>query len=144
MRDRPRADTLRARPVRRRGVARPTLVDPPNEHVLEFLRGAFPAGISTVVLERVESYGMPVGREVFDTVLWTGRFLEASYPVPVRLVPRRDVKLNLCGLVRARDASVRVTVLDRFGGRSTAIGRKSAPGPFTGSQGTPGPRSRSR
>ena len=31
-----------------------------------------------VVIEKIESYGMAVGAEVFDTVLWAGRFAEAA------------------------------------------------------------------
>jgi hypothetical protein len=31
-----------------------------------------------VVIEKIESYGMAVGAEVFDTVWWAGRFAEAA------------------------------------------------------------------
>lgn len=84
-----------------------------------------------VVIEKVESYGMAVGAEVFDTVLWAGRFAEAAHRVPVVLLPRRAVKLALCGDSRAKDANIRQALLDRFGG-SAAVGRKAAPGPLYG------------
>lgn len=84
-----------------------------------------------VVIEKVESYGMAVGAEVFDTVLWAGRFAEAAHRVPVVLLPRRAVKLALCGDSRARDANIRAALIDRFGG-SAARGRKAAPGPLYG------------
>lgn len=84
-----------------------------------------------VVIEKVESYGMAVGAEVFDTVWWAGRFAEAAHRVPVVMLPRRAVKLALCADSRAKDANIRQALLDRFGG-SAAIGRKAAPGPLYG------------
>lgn len=91
----------------------------------------------TLAIEMVASYGMPVGREVFETVLWTGRFIQAwEFPDEVCLVYRQDVKLELCGTVRAKDANVRASLIDRFGpGRSKAIGTKRQPGPLYGVSG---------
>lgn len=84
-----------------------------------------------VVIEKIESYGMAVGAEVFDTVFWAGRFAEAAERVPVVMLPRRVVKLTLCGDSRAKDANIRQALLDRFGG-SAAVGRKASPGPLYG------------
>ena len=84
-----------------------------------------------IVIEKVESYGMAVGAEVFDTVWWAGRFAEAACRVPVVMFPRRAVKLALCGDSRAKDANILQALIDRFGG-SGAIGRKAAPGPLYG------------
>jgi hypothetical protein len=100
-----------------------------NDVLVRALRsGGLP---DVVVIEKVESYGMAVGAEVFDTVLWAGRFAEAAHRVPVVLLPRRAVKLALCGDSRARDANIRQALIDRFGG-SAAVGRKAAPGPLYG------------
>jgi hypothetical protein len=100
-----------------------------NDVLVRALRtGGLP---DVVVIEKVESYGMAVGAEVFDTVLWAGRFAEAAHRVPVVLLPRRAVKLALCGDSRAKDANIRQALLDRFGG-SAAMGRKAAPGPLYG------------
>jgi hypothetical protein len=100
-----------------------------NEVLVRALRtGGLP---DVVVIEKVESFGMAVGAEVFDTVLWAGRFAEAAHRVPVVLLPRRAVKLALCGDSRAKDANIRQALIDRFGG-SAAIGRKVAPGPLYG------------
>lgn len=105
----------------------------PNEDVAAMLRTAADhLLLDAVVIEQVESYGMPVGREVFDTVWWAGRFTEAARPVPVVMLPRRTVKLHLTGSPRANDGNVRMALLDRFGGRTSAIGRKAAPGPLYG------------
>jgi hypothetical protein len=100
-----------------------------NDILVRALRtGGLP---DVVVIEKVESYGMAVGAEVFDTVLWAGRFAEAAHRVPVVLLPRRAVKLALCGDSRAKDANIRQALIDRFGG-SAAVGRKAAPGPLYG------------
>ena len=100
-----------------------------NDVLVRALRtGGLP---DVVVIEKVESYGMAVGAEVFDTVLWAGRFAEAAHRVPVVMLPRRAVKLALCGDSRAKDANIRQPLIDSFGG-SAAVGRKAAPGPLYG------------
>ena len=70
----------------------------------------------TVVIEKIESYGMTVGAEIFATVHWSGRFTEAARSVPVVQLPRRAVKLAICGDTRAKDANIRQALIDRFGG----------------------------
>src|SRR5271154_6178097 len=79
-----------------------------NDQLLEFLRQrSFPwARDHTVLIEKIESYGMAVGEEVFTTVMWVGRFIEALHPTPVVLVPRKHVKLTLCGSMRAKDPNI--------------------------------------
>jgi len=84
-----------------------------------------------LVIERIASYGMPVGDEVFETVFWSGRFAQAWGRDWTRIT-RREVKLHLCGSARAKDANIRQALIDRFGGKEAAIGRKAAPGPLHG------------
>lgn len=85
-----------------------------------------------LAIEMIASYGMPVGREVFDTCLWIGRLVEA-WGRPFTLVYRRDVKMFLCGNNTAKDANIRQSLIDRFGpGKSAAIGTKKQPGPLYG------------
>jgi hypothetical protein len=77
----------------------------PNDELLELLRRVDRSSTlrpTSIVIEWIESYGMPVGREVFETVWWAGRFTEAAQPTPVVQLPRRDVKLHLCGSPRAK------------------------------------------
>jgi hypothetical protein len=91
-----------------------------------------------LAIEMIASYGMPVGREVFETCLWIGRFMEAweRRGGKVQLVYRRDVKLFHCESVRATDANIRASIIDRFGpGKAKAIGTKAARGPLYGMKG---------
>lgn len=103
-----------------------------NDEILPDLRDRWVAEPGdTVLIEKIESFGMAVGAEVFETVMWVGRFIEALHPTPVILVPRRHVKLTLCGSAKAKDPNIRQALLDRFGG-SAAKGTKAAPGPLYG------------
>ena len=106
----------------------------PNEQLLAILHNdVAPAtgDVQRVVIEKVESFGMPVGVEVFETVFWSGRFAEASRPIRVDRIGRKAVKLHLCGSMRAKDPNIRQVLLDRYGG-SAAKGTKRAPGPLYG------------
>jgi len=85
-----------------------------------------------IAIEMIASYGMPVGREVFETCVWIGRFKQAWIdPDEVQLVYRKDVKMHLCGTAKAKDPNVWQALLDLFGGES-AVGKKAAPGPLYG------------
>jgi hypothetical protein len=76
---------------------------------------SYPGSNSDVVaIEMVASYGMPVGKEVFETVLWIGRYWQAS-TFPVRLVYRREVKIHLCGSMKAKDSNIRQALIDMLG-----------------------------
>jgi hypothetical protein len=91
----------------------------------------------TVAIEMIASYGMPVGREVFETCVWIGRFQQAlESPGTAELVYRKDVKLHLCGSPRAKDGNVRQALIDLFpatgGGKTPQIGTKKQPGPLYG------------
>lgn len=89
-----------------------------------------------LVVEQVESYGMPVGVEVFETVWWSGVFVErwrsTRWHSAFRRIPRRACKLHLCGDSRAKDANIRQAIIDRYGGKEKAVGRKKSPGPLYG------------
>ncbi|MAH47126.1 hypothetical protein CMI37_14965 [Candidatus Pacearchaeota archaeon] len=94
-----------------------------------------------LAVEMVASYGMPVGRETFQTVLWIGRFIQAS-PVPHTLVYRKSagsipgIVWSLCKDAKAKDANIRRALLDRFpatgGGATPQVGTKKQPGPLYG------------
>ncbi len=94
-----------------------------------------------VAIEMVASYGMPVGREVFETCVWIGRLMEACikarhgyahlYENP-ELVYRKNVKTHLCGHTNAKDANVRQALIDRFAKTARGKGTKKEPDWFYG------------
>lgn len=103
-----------------------------NEELVEFLAATSVDRYDVVVIERVQSYGMPVGAEVFETVFWSGRFAQALSPAKVERMSRKTVATAICGSARAKDANVRQALIDRFGGKEAAIGLKKTPGPLYG------------
>ena len=99
-----------------------------NENVIELVR----AREAALVVEMIASYGMPVGREVFETCLWIGRFIEAAAGRHTKIY-RKEVKMTLCQSMRAKDANIRQALIDRYGpGKERAIGVKARPGPLYG------------
>ena len=101
-----------------------------NGDLLDWLPGL--AEGREVACEMIASYGMPVGREVFETCLWIGRFVQAVFPQPVTLIYRRDVKMHLCNSARAKDSNIRQALADLFGGNKACKGTKNQPGPLYG------------
>lgn len=102
----------------------------PNADVLKLLEAPPVLDLEFIAIEMVACYGMAVGKEVFETCLWIGRFMERACR-PVRLVYRKDVKMHLCQSMRAKDANIRQSIIDRFG----PIGTKREPGPLYGVKG---------
>ena len=110
----------------------------PNRDLLWVVENTMAA---TLAVESIASYGMAVGAEVFETAVWSGRFIQAwlsaglgeNEESGVRRVYRRDVKLHLCGSARAKDSNIRAALIDRYGpGKEKAIGRKASPGVLYG------------
>lgn len=106
----------------------------PNAEMLERVSTRVYA---TMAIEMIASYGMPVGREVFETCVWIGRFIQAWHdPEAVKLVYRKDVKIHLCGTTKAKDGNVRQAIIDLYppsgGGATPQIGTKAKPGPLYG------------
>lgn len=73
--------------------------------------------IYAVIIEKIASYGMAVGKEVFDTCIWIGRFYECSisYVGTIDYIYRKDEKINICGTMKAKDSNIRQALIDRFG-----------------------------
>ena len=92
--------------------------------------------LTAVVIERVASYGMPVGREVFETCEWIGRFTQTAtdQKIPVDYVLRQEEKLAICKSPKANDATIRKALIDRFATHDFANGKgtKKAPDFFYG------------
>ena len=113
----------------------------PNEAMVEKLRSL--NHFDDVAIEMVACYGMAVGKEIFETCVWIGRFIEAvesnlstGKRQPVTRVYRKEVKLTLCNSHRAKDANVRQALLDMYppigGGKTPQVGTKNQPGPLYG------------
>lgn len=84
-----------------------------NDSVLEMIRNA---GSDIVAIEMIANCGQVVGRDIFETVLWTGRFVQAYHnPYAVMLIYRRNIKMHLCGSMRAKDKDIRQALIDRLG-----------------------------
>lgn len=94
-----------------------------NEAFLEWLRAQ---RSYDVAVEMVACYGMSVGKEVFETCLIIGRIQEIcrANGMACRLVYRREVKIWLCGSMKAKDGNIRQALIDKHG----APGTKKAPG----------------
>jgi hypothetical protein len=82
-----------------------------------------------LAIEMIASYGMAVGREVFETVWWIGRFTQAYHkPEEVIRIYRQEVKLFVCKDTRAKDSNIRQGLIDMLG----PPGTKKNPGPTYG------------
>lgn len=90
-----------------------------------------------VFIERIASYGMAVGEDVFQTCFWIGRFqqqlvdLTSVEPILVKRIP---VKTHLCHTAKAKDSNVTQALVDRFtpGAANYGKGTKKDPGFFYG------------
>lgn len=117
-----------------------------NREVVKVIRKAvLDYNVDEIAIEMVASYGMPVGREVFDTCVWIGRFSqvasalfacanEAEEQEHIHYVLRREEKLDICHSPTANDATIRQALVDRFayGTRNYGKGTKKEPGFFYG------------
>ena len=129
-------DTIEAAPCRRDGELEGAIYQ--NQalaKMLAHMRWRAPEMAEVLAIERIASYGMAVGRTVFDTAWWAGRFCEAWDNTFVR-IERRTVKLHICGSGRAKDANIRQALIDRFpatgGGKVPQVGTRKCPGPLYG------------
>jgi hypothetical protein len=101
----------------------------PNEEMLSHISAAFDCNV--LACEMVASYGMAVGRETFETCVWIGRFIQTWAEHGNGdwcFVYRKDVKIHLCGSMKAKDANISQALRDRFG----EVGTKKNPGPLFG------------
>lgn len=88
-----------------------------------------------IAIEKIASYGMPVGAEVFDTCIWIGRFVQAiPNGIQPQFIFRKDEKMNLCQSMKANDATIKQALVDRFapGEKNYGKGTKKEPGWFYG------------
>jgi hypothetical protein len=100
-----------------------------NETMLEKCETAESA--ERCVIEKVQSFGKPVGESTFETVFWSGRFAQAFGPRRVDRIGRTAVKNHICHSSSAKDPHIRQALIDRFG----EPGTKKKPGLLYGVSG---------
>lgn len=113
------------------------MLDVINQICLEFTRKDWVIGERpNVAIEMIASYGMAVGKEVFDTCVWIGRFFQMfdDYGITPKLIYRKEEKITICNSPRANDSNIIQALQDRFayGVPNKGKGTKKEPGYFYG------------
>ena len=104
-----------------------------NEEIASWVDHELLCGDADVVaVEHLQSFGMPVGKEVFETAYFIGEIRslvkqEGGRPTFLP-VYRKEIVTHHCNNPRAKDANVRQAMLDRWGPQGT----KKNPGPTYG------------
>ena len=93
--------------------------------------------ITHVAIEGIQSYGMPVGKEVFETCYFIGRlqetFLREHGKFPL-MIYRKEEKICLCHSLKANDTNIRRALIDIYAPYTPNKGKgtKKSPGYFYG------------
>lgn len=106
-----------------------------NETLLREMQVGASFPLWRCAIEMIGHYGsgMSVGREVFDTCIWIGRFSQVWHDRQggdkfglsrTEYILRATVKAHVCGSAKAKDSNIRQALIDRWGGDSIAIGGK--------------------
>lgn len=107
----------------------------PNHDVLRWVQAG--QGAAVLTIEMMKARGMPTSNDEFRTLVWVGRFMQAwRDPEAVHLVYRNEVKLHICGSMKAKDTNIRAALIELFaptgGGKTPQIGTSKQPGPLYG------------
>jgi len=86
----------------------------PNEELLDILYKYTFVENDHLVIEMISCYGANVGETIFETVFWIGRFYEACDCKNKIRIKRKEVKMNLCHSMRAKDGDIRKALISRF------------------------------
>ena len=86
-----------------------------NDSLIEQIRQNPPEHVAS---ESIQSYGMAVGRSVFDTCFFIGEVIRTCKDagIPFTLYPRPEYTRRICGVGKVNDAVLRQALLLRFGG----------------------------
>lgn len=109
----------------------------PNEDLQMYIKCLRCDETDRAAIEMLQSYGMPIGRDVLDTAVWIGRFFETlkrkMYYEP-DYVYRKDEKTHICQDSRAKDTNIRQALINRFCTHDFKFGKgtKDDPDWFTG------------
>lgn len=95
-----------------------------NERALQFITENA-VNIDQIVTEMIASYGMPVGRNVFETCVMIGRIehLADALGIPHARVLRSEEKECICHHSQAKDSNIRRALIDRFAQHDLVNGR---------------------
>lgn len=76
-----------------------------------------PVHNADLAVESIQSYGMPVGREVFETAYMIGRIIQKARDggISYTLYPRPEYAKAICGTQKISDSILRQALLLRFG-----------------------------
>ena len=99
-----------------------------NEKLKEMLKNKWL--IDDIAVEMVGCYGMPVGKDVFDTCVWIGRFVEAIGK-EVTYIYRKDEKITLCNSMKAKDSNVKQALVNRYAKHDFRSGKGTQKNPDT-------------
>jgi hypothetical protein len=108
-----------------------------NEELMRKLEILTFKSIKHVAIEKIASYGMPVGETTFDTCIWIGKFELASelyLEITPKYIYRKEEKMNLCHTMKAKDSNIIQALVDRFAPNTPNKGKgtKKEPGWFYG------------
>jgi hypothetical protein len=93
----------------------------PNAELLDMI-DSVPRRARDLVIEDMAHFGpnIRVGRDVFETCKWMGRFEQANRGATY--LARTKIKTHLTGLASTKDKDVRIALIDLYGGEREAIG----------------------
>jgi hypothetical protein len=89
-----------------------------NHNLLDLIK-ALPFKVTEIdiAIEMIGAYGMAVGKDVFETCVWIGRFEQALRDIKyhnINYIYRKDEKINLCGTMKAKDTNIRQALINRY------------------------------
>ncbi|MEG0365806.1 MAG: hypothetical protein RR585_03160 [Coprobacillus sp.] len=115
------------KPISKGKVSNQELLDIINKlFYMNTVDGKLQSSIEHVAIEMVASYGMAVGKTVFETCVWIGRFYQAIYEqgnIKPIFIYRKDEKMCLCGTMKAKDTNIVQALVDRFAPNTSNKGK---------------------
>lgn len=90
-----------------------------NHELLDLIKALpfAPFSVEAIAIEMIGAYGMAVGKDVFETCVWIGRFEQALRDINyknINYIYRKDEKINLCGSMKAKDSNIRQAIINRY------------------------------
>lgn len=84
-----------------------------NTRLLEMCE-LIPYDIDEVAIEMIACYGMPAGKDIFETCVWIGQFKQALKRFNITYIYRKDEKITLCNSMKAKDSNIRQALINRY------------------------------